>query len=176
MAFKIKIEGLDKLIETLDPNGADTVVMRTANRVGKMVKTAAEKAITEDYKIKKKDLQFKFIRARKGTPVVYISAKKRPISLSKFSARKVKGGVRVEVQRGKKKIVSSAFLAEMNTGHKGVYRRVGDKRLPIRELPGPMPSSLLLSDKVKKVMKEKAEAEWSVRLKREIEYYYSKKK
>jgi len=54
------------------------------------------------------------------------------------------GGVRVEVNRGKRTLIKGAFIATMRSGHKGIFVRTGVKRLPIRELLGSRPVDALL--------------------------------
>lgn len=56
-----------------------------------------------------------------------------PIPLYLYGARKTKRGVSVNVS-GKRKIVGGAFIATMKSGHTGVFKRQGKKRLPIEEL------------------------------------------
>lgn len=58
------------------------------------------------------------------------------VGLYKLGARQTQSGVTVRA-RGSYK---SAFIAEMESGHKGVMMRVGTKRLPIRELFGANPA------------------------------------
>lgn len=58
-----------------------------------------------------------------------------PVPLSEYPIRQVKAGVQIQVNRsGARALVRSAFLATMRSGHRGVFRRRGDKRLPIDEL------------------------------------------
>lgn len=67
-----------------------------------------------------------------------------PVPLVAYPHRQTKRGVSVEVNRGKRTIVKGAFLAVMSSGHEGVYKREGKKRLPIRELLGSRPVDALL--------------------------------
>lgn len=58
------------------------------------------------------------------------------ISLYKLGATQTRSGVRVR-GRGSYR---SAFIANMKSGHAGVFKRQGKARLPIRELFGPNPA------------------------------------
>ncbi|MDI7924583.1 phage tail protein [Ferirhizobium litorale] len=58
------------------------------------------------------------------------------IHLYKLGATQTKRGVRVRA-RGS---YTHAFISQMASGHRAVTMRVGDKRLPIRELFGPNPA------------------------------------
>lgn len=69
-----------------------------------------------------------------------------PIPLSAYPHRQTKKGVSVEVNKGKRSLVKSAFLATMGSGHKGIFLRRGAKRLPIDERFGSRPVDALLHE------------------------------
>ncbi len=64
-----------------------------------------------------------------------VSGKAIPV-IAYPGAREVRKGVSVGINRGKRKVIPSAFIAVMKSGHRGVFRRKtkGGKRLPIQEL------------------------------------------
>lgn len=81
----------------------------------------------------------------------------KPMKLGAYPVRQTKRGVSVEVNRGKRTLIKGAFLATMtraggaggsavgtHAGHRGVYKRQGKARLPIRELLGSRPVDALL--------------------------------
>ena len=109
----------------------------------------------------------KRIRARKRIPLKYIrdavSVRKvdsgdianmewalelsgAPVPLSAYPHRQTKTGVSVEVNQGTRTLVAHSFVATMKSGHKGVFKRVGKARLPIRELLGSRPVDALLHE------------------------------
>lgn len=55
------------------------------------------------------------------------------VPLAAFPHRQTKRGVAVEVNRGSRSLVPSAFVAQMRSGHAGIFLRRGKPRLPIRE-------------------------------------------
>lgn len=55
------------------------------------------------------------------------------VPLAEYPHRQTKRGVMVSVNVGARKLVKSAFVARMRSGHVGVFRRRGEKRLPIDE-------------------------------------------
>ncbi len=57
-----------------------------------------------------------------------------PVPMADYPARQVRKGVSVEINRGSRKLVASAFFATMRSGHRGIFRRSGKARLPIHEL------------------------------------------
>jgi hypothetical protein len=71
-----------------------------------------------------------------GSNTIDIVEKSGWIALFDLGATQTPRGVRVRA-RGSYR---SAFIAEMNSGHRGVMKRVGKERLPIRELFGPNPA------------------------------------
>ena len=79
-----------------------------------------------------------------AAPSWTIGADARPVALSKYPHRQIRAGVSVAVNRGKRTVVRGAFVATMQSGHVGVFRRRGATRLPIRELLGSRPADALL--------------------------------
>jgi hypothetical protein len=67
-----------------------------------------------------------------------------PVPLVAYPHRQTKKGVSVEVNRGKRTLVKGAFVASMQSGHEGVFKRKGKARLPIQELRGSRPVDALL--------------------------------
>jgi hypothetical protein len=70
----------------------------------------------------------------------------KPVPLSAYPHRQTRKGVSVEVNRGKRTLIQSAFVATMRSGHEGVFVRRGAKRLPIKELLGSRPVDALLHE------------------------------
>ncbi|MDB4884156.1 MAG: hypothetical protein JWL95_2922, partial [Gemmatimonadetes bacterium] len=69
-----------------------------------------------------------------------------PVPLVAYPHRQTKKGVSVSVNRGKRTLLEGAFVATMKSGHKGVFRREGTARLPIKELRGSRPVDALLHE------------------------------
>lgn len=69
-----------------------------------------------------------------------------PVPLVAYPHRQTKKGVSVEVNRGKRTILAGSFKATMKSGHKGVYKRSGATRLPIKEVRGSRPVDALLHE------------------------------
>lgn len=69
-----------------------------------------------------------------------------PVPLVAYPHRQTKRGVSVEVNQGKRTVVAGSFVATMKSGHKGVFKRVGAARLPIRELLGSRPLDALMKE------------------------------
>lgn len=69
-----------------------------------------------------------------------------PVPLVAYPHRQTDKGVTVEVNRGKRTLIKSAFEATMRSGHEGVFRRAGPERLPINELLGSRPVDAMLHE------------------------------
>jgi hypothetical protein len=69
-----------------------------------------------------------------------------PVPLVAYPHRQTKQGVTVEVNRGKRTLVKGSFVATMQSGHEGIFRRRGKARLPIEELRGSRPVDALLHE------------------------------
>lgn len=95
-----------------------------------------------------------------GTPFVKegdyqasITASKKPIPLIDFEVRQTAKGVATRAW-GKPQVIGHAFIATMRTGHRGVYRRTGEHRLPIKELWGPTILGTFVTPEVAQVIRE----------------------
>jgi len=100
---------------------------RALNRAATSVRSAAVKEIRKRYLIKPAALrkQIKIVKARASRLTAEVVATGRRIPLFAFSARKVRGGVSVNVT-GSRKIVRGVFLATMPDGRRGVFERTGE--------------------------------------------------
>lgn len=75
-------------------------------------------------------------RVSVGQYHVNLRASRKLVPLIDFRARQTGGGVRASKPWGKTQVFRATFIATMRSGHRGVYRRVGKKRLPIVEMMG----------------------------------------
>lgn len=172
------------------PDIAVKAMISALNKTAKSVKTEAEQAITERYKIAKKDLKGKITvqRATAGTPEARVVAReKRPIPLIRFVVGRTtrKTGVRVEVIRGRRKRIGGAFVAQTSSGHRGVFvrkfppkPRVAPKYsgLPIRELRGPAIPRLFRSEGIRKRLIQRAQEIFPKRFVEDFNFYRARKK
>ena len=63
-----------------------------------------------------------------------IGRRVRSVPVMRFKPRQTRAGVSVRIKKSQgRKLIKSAFIAEMKTGHEGVFYRLGKKRLPIEE-------------------------------------------
>ncbi len=115
-------------------------VVRAARMAGsdalRAMRTEASTQVRERKNLKLRDVNkamtMDFSRADSLAWRLTCSASAMP--LVEFGARQTKAGVSVEVTPGKRTVIRGAFIAEMKSGHRGVFYRVGKKRLPIDEM------------------------------------------
>lgn len=98
----------------------------------KVVKRSAERTDLPQRKVR----ELTTAQFNAGGNTIEITEKSGWIPLAALGATQTKSGVRVRL-RGSYK---SAFIAKMASGHRGVMKRTGKARLPIKELFGPNPA------------------------------------
>jgi len=130
---------------------------RALNRTAEQVRTEAGREIRKEYNVTLRGIRqaSRILRARISSrfPRAEVVFSGRSINLYEFGARAVNpwnvpgrsrrrrgGGVSVQVKvRGGRKLIRNAFIATLvggqNAGKKGVFRRQGAARYPIRFLP-----------------------------------------
>lgn len=150
---------------------------RALNEVIDKSRTSAAKQMKSVYNVNSKDLkkQMKSYKATRSTLTASIRVSQRPMPLAAFSPRQTKKGVSVNIL-GKRKLIKGAFMAQMISGHKGVFARgryvnrefVFRKTrviktgpdLPIDELVTVSPFSMLMNHKVTSTVAKKMESDF----------------
>lgn len=110
--------------------------IRALNKTARSARSFVSKEIRQTYRIAKSDLDPNLFieKASRRRLVASLVAAGRRLAIIKFRAKQTATGVNVEIRRGRRKAVKGAFIARMRSGHVGVMRRRGKKRLPIAEL------------------------------------------
>ena len=121
-------------------------IYRAAQRAAQAGVTIIKKEISAETTLKQSTVAKTVKKYVQGSPTgefaigVKISDTARPLSEFKFLPKMPKPHTApiVEIYRGKKqKLGNGAFVQQMPSGHIGVFHRIGEKRLPIKELRGP---------------------------------------
>lgn len=122
--------------------------MRAINRTLQTANTLAVRAIAKDLGIAQREIRGygdqtrghrSALRISKATTSSLRGALEgtgKRLALYDFAARQTKRGVSYRMQ-GQRRVIPSGFIAQMRSGHKGVFVRTGKKRLPIVERFGP---------------------------------------
>ena len=127
------------------PKGAERVFSHSINRGLSRIKTQALKRVKEVYAVNSSALTAatttKVSKASTGNLAGYVSFSGVKLPLYKFSVTPKKPATGKTVRAAVKKGGSGtpfedAFIAEMRSGHIGVFERVVSKRLPVEEKMG----------------------------------------
>lgn len=115
------------------------------------MRSEASKRVRARKRIKAKYVRDSLVMARpKGKAIDgaewALKVKGDRVPLRAYPTRQTKKGVSAQVNVGKRSLVRGAFIATMRSGHEGVFKRSGAKRLPIRELFGSRPVDALLHE------------------------------
>ncbi|HUX16030.1 MAG TPA: phage tail protein [Phycisphaerae bacterium] len=134
-----QLKRIERLLAGI-PRGLPRAVTRGVNQTAVTGRKTAIDEVYKDLALKKGDIRaampLKRATFRRWTATV--SVRGRRLRLLMFGARQIRRGVSYRVRRqGRRQTIRSAFIATMRTGHRGVFRRLGKKRLPIIELRGP---------------------------------------
>jgi hypothetical protein len=148
-AAKRQLSGMEKLIQK--------ATRSAINRATQRAKTETGRKVREKYVIKQGDAvktlsvrpagggSLKAEMTSKGSTIPLINFNTAPKKRNKNPPRVLKAAV----FRGKaRKPIPGAFVATMSSGHTGVFKREGKKRLPIRELRGPAVPSMVGNEEV----------------------------
>lgn len=119
----------------------DKALARAVKRAGndsiRALRAATKKSIRERTRIRAgfladKALPLTFPKGVRLDSLIWVMrVSGKPVPLGEYPVRQTKKGVSVEVVRGQRKLIKSAFLALRSTGRKGVFRRPGKSRYPM---------------------------------------------
>jgi hypothetical protein len=207
----LELKGVKEALELFDPNTVRKAANSAINKVAQQVKTDISRRIREDYNIRASDVnRFLKLSARPkgyeteavitgtgiGIPLVQFDAKQSGITISKGQMRYNKragrskgyrygGAVSVLVSRSEgRKMVNTdpkAFLAQMKSGHIGVFTRVPGQKMKsntkkemIRQRFGPGIKTLLGSWSIMNAARKFINDKFVPVFKHELDYYLGK--
>ena len=137
------IERVERILAGV-PKGAERALSNAINRGLSRVKTGATKRVKEVYTVQSSAINeatnTKIQKASTGNLAGYINFSDCKIPLYKFKVTPKAPGVKKQVTAAVKKgggtAFENAFIAQMKSGHTGVFERETSKRLPIEEKMG----------------------------------------
>lgn len=119
------------------PRAVPRVFRRAIGRTVDMAATDLKRRVGTQITAKKSEIA-KGISKKKSTFSGSIGAKPFRPGLIAFSAKQIKHGVSYRISRtAGRKTIEHGFIATMPSGHRGVFARGRETRLPIREARGP---------------------------------------
>ena len=118
---------LNRLMRGLTSSEIDGAIVKALNRAIDTGYTIGGRKVRERYNITASSISQRTvkIKARRGgaTLSASLKANTRVVSLKQFAARQTRKGVTVEVLRGSRKLIKSAFIKQMPNGATGVMAR-----------------------------------------------------
>lgn len=120
--------------------GIEKAVTRALNKTATAARTKVIRRIAAETSLLQKVVR-RAVTLRRASWKVWqaiIGIRGRPLPLIWFRARQTRIGVTFQLRKSEgRKTAEHAFLATMPSGWRGVYRRTGRRRLPIKQLFGP---------------------------------------
>jgi hypothetical protein len=149
--------------------------VRSLNRTADQVRSAGTKSIAEELGVKQKVVRdgLRVIRAKNSTLTAIVVASGKPLGLISFKARQTAAGV-TAVIGGKRQLFKGAFIGIMPGGHRGVFRRRTNKRLPIREMYGGSIPSTMAGRVIYTALERVVDVRWPINFAADLRYYLSR--
>ncbi|WP_020621130.1 phage tail protein [Paenibacillus daejeonensis] len=147
------------------------------NRVAQGVRTEAVKKVREIYHVKAGDVRqtiritkasaarLEMIFTSRGPSIPLIKFKTTPSKAPRKQPRVLRAAVK---KKSGKKPIPGAFVAEMRSGHLGVFERAGKKRTPINQLFGPAIPVMLSEPGVAEHLQTEAQRRMAERIDHEV--------
>jgi hypothetical protein len=114
----------------------EKAVLKAARQAGgdaqRAMRAEAKRQVRARKRIAAKYLANKSLPLDRPAPLTWrMRVSGAPVPLGEYPRRQTARGVSVEINRGKRVLIKSAFLARMRTGRLGVFLRPTDARYPM---------------------------------------------
>ncbi len=177
--IEISEETIDRVEQILAgvPRGAQRAVTNAINRALSSTKTQAFRKARQVYAVKQGDLSGATVtrvqRASTGGVAGYISFSGVKLPLYKFNvspdvplkSKYVKAGLK----KGSWTLFQDAFIAQMDSGHIGMFERETSKRLPITQIMGLSGAQMIGNREIIEDLSREAQKKVNERLEHEID-------
>lgn len=173
VAFDVK--AVNKMQKDMPQQMIPTVLARSLNKTIQTTQSTAVKSIANQTGVKQKMIRDFLVvtKAQKQRLATVLSTPhKKRLTLLMIDPH-AKQNARGVVYRmdGQRKQMDHAFIATMKNGHRGIYaRKLGEKRLPIRELQGPSVAQVFMQPEIQTKMKNTIDDRWQPLLEHELSY------
>ena len=128
---------------------------RAINRSITKVRTETRRNVSMQMGLPQKRIKDSFVlrKANSTMLVATLLGTGRPIKLIYFKGtRQLKRGVKSKAY-GVPRLYQGTFISTVGNGHRGVFKRKSDRRLPIRELYGPGVPQAMAEQKIQQSMR-----------------------
>lgn len=157
-----ELERIETMLTSI-PSGMERATSAAINRTLSMTKTAASRKVRDKYNIKARDINGaikKFGASRSNlSGRLHVKSARMPLSKFKVNPSRPSPKRRKPIFVSVKKsggAIKGAFVADLDSGHRGVFERVGKSRFPIRELYGPSVPQMVGEGTIIKELEEEA--------------------
>lgn len=159
------------------PKGAERAFSNAINRAITHSKTKAFQEVRKVYAVKQSDLRAETAtrvqKASTGNVAGYVSFSGVKLPLYKFNvsqkAPKKSKNIKAGLLKGSWTAFEHAFIAQMDSGHIGIFEREGTKRLPISQIMGLSGAQMVQNEVIIDELSEEAQDKVNERLTHEIE-------
>jgi len=143
-----KLRQLQQLFASY-PRALPKIMSRSVNRAATKTRTAAGRAISRILNIKaktaKEAVSLTKANYRNWTARLHISGRRIPLIEFGGTWQRRWAGAKYRIKReGGRETAEGAFIASVGSGHRGIFRRAGESRLPIYELYGPSVGAVMV--------------------------------
>ena len=181
--MEVRVDGLVDAAASLSPNIYRKAMTRALNEIGQQAFTQIKQQISDTFTIPKREIT-KAIKVKKANystlTIMLIASGQIGLPIILFNTKYGKGkknmgkNVRTQVKRASAfHYWSTAFVNTMNSGHVGVYRRTGARRLPIEQIYSVSPVQLMDNEKTNNVVNKTIQDKFDIIFKRNYEYLSS---
>lgn len=168
------------------PKGAEKAIARAINRALEGARTDAVKSICQEYHVKPTEVRrtFQIVRARpdkleaqiisSGGAIPLIKFKVSPKSPAKQNKKRIADRKRLVagVRFGTNESMPFSFVIRAKNGYTGVFSRVGDRSLPLKQRYGPAVPQMLGHEKVLRFIEQGAQERLDKELQHQINYLF----
>ncbi len=189
------IEGLERVTQGLRSAAPamERATLSALNKTARSSRSYTVKRTAERYRVSQKALrkEIELIISRHGQRKARLRAAGSPgVPLYKFkptprrvpSTKRTKrgkytprGGISIAVRKDHaRKKIKGAFVAQMRSGHIGVFRREKKRKLPIKELFGPSPVKMLDAEANYDALQQFSEKEMEKNIVHDANYFLRK--
>lgn len=169
------MERTQKLLSCI-PKGAERAFSNAINRALTHTKSQAFKEVRQVYAVKQKDLDSatatRIQKANMGNAVGYVLFSGVKIPLYQFNVSKHVGKksnhIKAGLRKGSWTAFEHAFIAQMDSGHIGIFEREGKERLPINQIMGLAGAQMMQNVEVEDRLTQEAQEKFEQRVEHEI--------
>ena len=174
--IEISVEEMQKAQKMLAgiPKGTERAFSNAINRAISSTKTQAFKEVRKVYAVKQGQLNSTTVtrtqKASTGSMVGYVAFSGVKIPLYQFNVSHNSSGknTRAGLKKGSWTAFQHAFVAQMKSGHIGIFERAGTKRLPIQEIMGLSGAQMVGNEEIVERLTKEAREKVNERVEHEI--------